>query len=122
MLNKKTWKWFEIRLYNYPLSLLPNKKTRTMSNLKESIRKSLVLSGFCMISSLAMSAQISLTLENKSTRDVIREIEKVSEYRFFYNDDLHGLDQIISIKINGANIQTILNEIQRQTSIHYVIK
>lgn len=93
-----------------------------MSNLKKSIRKSLVLGGFCMISSLAMSAQISLTLENKSTRDVIREIERVSEYRFFYNEDLQGLDQIISIKINGANIQTILNEIQRQTSIQYVIK
>ena len=63
-----------------------------------------------------------MTLENKSTRDVIREIERVSEYRFFYNEDLQGLDQIISIKINGANIQTILNEIQRQTSIQYVIK
>lgn len=93
-----------------------------MSNLKKSIRKSLVLGGFCMISSLAMSAQISLTLENKSTRDVIREIERVSEYRFFYNEDLQGLDQKISINTSDANIQTVLNEIQRQTSIHYVIK
>lgn len=93
-----------------------------MSNLKKSIRKSLVVGGFCMISSLAMSAQISLTLENKSTRDVIREIERVSEYRFFYNEDLQGLDQKISINTSDANIQTVLNEIQRQTSIRYVIK
>ena len=93
-----------------------------MSNLKKSIRKSLVVGGFCMMSSLAMSAQISLTLENKSTRDVIREIERVSEYRFFYNEDLQGLDQKININTNDANIQTVLNEIQRQTSIHYVIK
>lgn len=93
-----------------------------MSNLKKSIRKSLVVGGFCMISSLAMSAQISLTLENKSTRDIIREIERVSEYRFFYNEDLQGLDQKININTNDANIQTVLNEIQRQTSIHYVIK
>ena len=76
-----------------------------MSNLKKSIRKSLVVGGFCMMSSLAMSAQISLTLENKSTRDVIREIERVSEYRFFYNEDLQGLDQKISINTNDANIQ-----------------
>lgn len=93
-----------------------------MSNLKKSIRKSLVVGGFCMISSLAMSAQISLTLENKSTRDIILEIERVSEYRFFYNEDLQGLDQKININTNDANIQTVLNEIQRQTSIHYVIK
>lgn len=93
-----------------------------MSNLKKSIRKSLVVGGFCMMSSLAMSAQISLTLENKSTRDVIREIERVSEYRFFYNEDLQGLDQKISINTSDANIQTVLNEIQRQTSISYVIK
>ena len=93
-----------------------------MSNLKKSIRKSLVVGGFCMMSSLAMSAQISLTLENKSTRDVIREIERVSEYRFFYNEDLQGLDQKININTSDANIQTVLNEIQRQTSISYVIK
>ena len=93
-----------------------------MSNLKKSIRKSLVMGGFCMMSSLAMSAQISLTLENKSTRDVIREIERVSEYRFFYNEDLQGLDQKININASDANIQTVLNEIQRQTSISYVIK
>lgn len=93
-----------------------------MSNLKKSIRKSLVVGSFCMMSSLAMSAQISLTLENKSTRDVIREIERVSEYRFFYNEDLQGLDQKISINTSDANIQTVLNEIQRQTSISYVIK
>lgn len=93
-----------------------------MSNLKKSIRKSLVVGGFYMISSFAMSAQISLTLENKSTRDVIREIERVSEYRFFYNEDLQGLDQKININTNDANIQTVLNEIQRQTSISYVIK
>ena len=93
-----------------------------MSNLKKSIRKSLVVGGFCMMSSLAMSAQISLSLENKSTRDVIREIERVSEYRFFYNEDLQGLDQKININTSDANIQTILNEIQRQTSIRYVIK
>lgn len=93
-----------------------------MSNLKKSIRKSLVVGGFCMMSSLAMSAQISLTLENKSTRDVIREIERVSEYRFFYNEDLQGLDQKININASDANIRTVLNEIQRQTSISYVIK
>ena len=55
-----------------------------MSNLKKSIRKSLVVGGFCMISSLAMSAQISLTLENKSTRDVIREIERVRQTSIHY--------------------------------------
>lgn len=35
---------------------------------------------------------------------------------------MQGLDQKININASDANIQTVLNEIQRQTSIHYVIK
>ena len=93
-----------------------------MSNLKKSIRKSLVLGGFCMISSLAMSAQISLTLENKSTRDVIREIERVSEYRFFYNENSIPMKKRVTVNVKDSDIENVLNLIADQMGISYVIK
>ena len=56
---------------------------------------------FCLVSGTILSAQISLSMQNKSTREVIREIEKVSDYRFFYNDNLSGLNTKISVSARG---------------------
>ena len=81
-----------------------------MSNLKQVLLKRVLVSGFCLASSLSLSAQITISLKNQSTRDVIREIERVSDYRFFFNV---GKDSVI---------QSVLSEIGRQTSITYVIK
>lgn len=59
-------------------------------------KRMMAIGGFCLISSIALSAQISLKLHNKKTSDVITEIEQVSDYRFFYNNGLSGLSKVIS--------------------------
>ena len=76
-----------------------------MNVLKNFFRKGLVIGSFCLVSGTILSAQISLSMQNKSTREVIREIEKVSDYRFFYNDNLSGLDTRITISADEENIQ-----------------
>ena len=93
-----------------------------MSNLKQVLLKRVLVSGFCLASSLSLSAQITILLKNQSTRDVIREIERVSDYRFFFNVGLSDLDKRISIDVKDSDIQSVLSEIGRQTSITYVIK
>lgn len=76
-----------------------------MNTLKNLLRKGITIGSFCLVSGTILSAQISLSMQNKSTREVIREIEKVSDYRFFYNDNLSGLNTKISVsarvKISG---------------------
>lgn len=81
-----------------------------------------MMTGFYTISALVFSTPLSLTLENKSTRDVIREIEKVTDYRFFYNEDLEGLDYKISINIEDDNIYAVLDKILEKTPISYLVK
>lgn len=93
-----------------------------MSNLKQVLLKRVLVSGFCLASSLSLSAQITISLKNQSTRDVIREIERVSDYRFFFNVGLSDLDKRISIDVKDSDIQSVMSEIERQTSISYVIK
>ena len=93
-----------------------------MSNLKQVLLKRVLVSGFCLASSLSLSAQITISLKNQSTRDVIREIKRVSDYRFFFNVGLSDLDKRISIDVKDSDIQSVLSEIGRQTSITYVIK
>ncbi|WP_368338414.1 SusC/RagA family TonB-linked outer membrane protein, partial [Parabacteroides merdae] len=61
-------------------------------------------------------------MQNKSTREVIREIEKVSDYRFFYNDNLSGLNTKISVSTQGEDIRDVLEQIKSQAQITYIIK
>lgn len=93
-----------------------------MSNIKQFILRA-ALCAFMLVSSgvLAM-AQITLTLKNRPMREVIKEIEKVSDYRFFYNDDLPGLNARISVNVKDGSIQNVLTQIAEQASVSYVLK
>ena len=61
-----------------------------MSNIKHLLFTLIFLSG-----SLGISAQITLSMKDKPLKEVIRQIEKVSDYRFFYNNDLAGLKKSV---------------------------
>ena len=78
--------------------------------------------GLFLTSGLGIWAQISLNEENKSVREVIKSIEKVSDYRFFYNEDLAGLNTRITVSADDASIETILAMISKQAPIAYTIK
>ncbi len=93
-----------------------------MNTLKNLLRKGITIGSFCLVSGTILSAQISLSMQNKSTREVIREIEKVSDYRFFYNDNLSGLNTRITISAQGGNIRDLLEQIKQQAQITYIIK
>ena len=93
-----------------------------MNTLKNLLRKGITIGSFCLVSGTILSAQISLSMQNKSTREVIREIEKVSDYRFFYNDNLSGLNTKISVSAQGENIRDVLEQIKKQAQITYIIK
>ena len=93
-----------------------------MNTLKNLLRKGITIGSFCLVSGTILSAQISLSMQNKSTREVIREIEKVSDYRFFYNDNLSGLNTKISVSARGENIRDVLEQIKSQAQITYIIK
>ncbi|WP_158579626.1 TonB-dependent receptor [Parabacteroides sp. AM58-2XD] len=61
-------------------------------------------------------------MKNKPVREVIKEIEKVSDYRFFYNDDLSDLNKVISIEIKNGDIKDIMKQITQQAAVSYVLK
>lgn len=98
------------------------KNSKKMNTLKNLLRKGITIGSFCLVSGTILSAQISLSMQNKSTREVIREIEKVSDYRFFYNDNLSGLNTKISVSAQGENIRDVLEQIKSQAQITYIIK
>ena len=61
-------------------------------------------------------------MKNRPVREVIKEIEKVGDYRFFYNDELSDLNKIISIDVKNGDIKDIMELIARQAAVSYVLK
>ena len=61
-------------------------------------------------SSLVFSQDSKLTVNVKNTtiRETLKLIEAQSSYRFFYNDQLSGLNYLVTIEIEDTSIQNVL--------------
>ncbi|MCC8094487.1 MAG: carboxypeptidase-like regulatory domain-containing protein [Tannerellaceae bacterium] len=95
---------------------------KKMSNLKQISLWAFYLACLLIGSCLTGVAQISLSLKDKPVREIIRELETKTEYRFFYNSSLPELDEKISVETRNGSIEDILKQISRQTSISYLIR
>jgi TonB-linked SusC/RagA family outer membrane protein len=67
-------------------------------------------------------AQINLSEKNKSIREIIYKIEKASDYNFFFNNAMPGLEKQTSIHFSNNSIEEVLNNLLKDTDITYNIK
>ncbi|MDH6358724.1 TonB-dependent receptor [Parabacteroides sp. PF5-9] len=93
-----------------------------MSNIKQFLTRLLLCCCVLVSSGYMAATQLTLDIKEKSVRDVIKEIEKASDYRFFYNEGLIGLNEKISIEVNDENIETVLEQISRNTTVTYTMR
>lgn len=93
-----------------------------MSNIKQVLLRIFLCSFILLSPGFAAISQITLSVKNKSVREVIKEIEKISDFRFFYNDDLSGLNEKITIEAKASDINKIMDHIAGQTSVSYILK
>lgn len=69
-----------------------------------------------------VNAQITINIEGRTATEVVRQIEKRTDYRFFYNKSLSAMKNKVSIKADDQSIETVMNELCRQAGISYVIR
>jgi CarboxypepD_reg-like domain/TonB-dependent Receptor Plug Domain len=75
---------------------------------------------FSFLYSQKGTEKISLNFENSNKIEVIKQIEKITNYHFYYIED--WLDnELISGQYNNVSIQTILNDIFSNTVINHYI-
>jgi len=65
---------------------------------------------------------LSLKINNKTVKEVFREIEEKSEYIFFYYDDVIDVNRIVSIEIENKYIENILDRLFESTDNTYMIE
>ena len=64
---------------------------------------------------------LSVSVSNSTLREVLKTIEKSSQFVFFYLDDAVNLDRKVSIDSKNKNIEEILSELFEGTSCTYQI-
>lgn len=66
-------------------------------------------------------AQLSISVTNTEIRNVLRQIEKTSDYTFFYSDNFLDLSKKVTVQAQDETIENILNTLFRNTNIGYQI-
>ncbi|MDH6305177.1 TonB-linked SusC/RagA family outer membrane protein [Parabacteroides sp. PF5-5] len=92
-----------------------------MRLIKNIIIKAVLCLLVCCISE-NISAQINLSEKNKTIREIIHKIDKESDYNFFFNNAMSGLDKKVSIKLSNSSIENVLNRLLSGTGITYTVK
>ena len=87
-----------------------------------SIRKTcLALLALAVCMPLCTFAQITVSARKTAIRSVIQQIERTSEYRFFYNSSLPDLDRKVDIEVKDATIGATLDKLFGGTAIAYTV-
>ena len=83
----------------------------------------LLLTVLVQISATAYSqaTKFDMQMENTTVKEVFKAIEDQSEFRFFYSDDLSFINKKITVDVNNATVESILDRILDHSDLTYHI-
>ncbi|MDD2381305.1 MAG: SusC/RagA family TonB-linked outer membrane protein, partial [Mariniphaga sp.] len=94
------------------------KKVMLMTKLTFFLSVFLVLQ---MSASVYSQTRLSVESKNKAVKEVLREIEKQSEFRFFYNEDFVNMKRRVGFNIENETIAEIMGKLFDPSKISYKI-
>ena len=72
-------------------------------------------------STYAQSYKMSINKQNSSIIEILREIEKSSEFTFFFNDNRVDVNKTASVNAKNATLEDVLDQVLRNTGYKYQI-
>ena len=66
-------------------------------------------------STYAQSYKVSINKQNSSIIEILREIEKSSEFTFFFNDNRVNVNKTASVNAKNATLEDVLDQVLRNT-------
>ncbi|HJV77420.1 MAG TPA: SusC/RagA family TonB-linked outer membrane protein [Paludibacter sp.] len=64
-------------------------------------------------------AQVTVKAKNVPIRQILKNIEKTTDYKFFYNDDFAALDKVASLNVNNVSIDKALSTLFTTSGISW---
>ncbi len=89
--------------------------------MKLSILLTFVFTVNMMASVYSQEARFDLDIKDQTVRDVLKNIEDQSKFRFFYNDEFTDLNRTVSITTNDKSIDDLLSLILDNTTVTYKV-
>lgn len=74
------------------------------------------------IDTFAQSTTLNLNLRNVSVKDVLRQIEDLSEFYFLYNDDFVDVSRKVNIEVKEKSVKEILNQLFANENVAVIVK
>lgn len=74
---------------------------------------------FALGMAIGTSAQVTVKAKNVPIRQILKTIEKNTEYKFFYNDNFAALDKIASLNVNNVSIDNTLTTLFTSSGISW---
>lgn len=96
--------------------------TKTIRIMK--ITTILLLCVVCSLSattSYGQSYKLSISKQNSSILEILRAIEEISEFTFFFNDNAVNANQKASVNVKNATLEEALQQVLRNTGYEYQI-
>lgn len=71
--------------------------------------------------SYSQNARVSINKSNVQLEEILNEIEKQTDYLFFYNNQVN-VNEKVSVKVNHKPVNQLLNDLLKNGSIHYAME
>lgn len=78
-----------------------------------------LISSYQAFSNSYSQTKINLNLTNTSIKKALKEIEKKSDYRFLYNDDILIGSSSKTIEVSNASIDEVMTKLLKNTNLNY---
>lgn len=69
--------------------------------------------------SVNLFAQVTVNIRNSSIKSILKEIEKNTKYKFFYNEDLKILNKVTSLNVNSESIDIVMDKLLDDSETTY---
>ena len=69
----------------------------------------------------SQNSRLSLEVKGKSIREVLKTIEKQSQFRFFYNDEFTDLSKPVSVTVDNMPISEVLTQVFDETQVTFKV-
>ena len=103
-----------IKSMNYQRIVVSVNLKRTIKIMKLTVLMLIVCLSQMVAATYAQTTKLSLSIKNETLEYVLKQIEKQSEFLFFYNLEEINKNEKISITKKNANIQDVLDAIAKK--------
>lgn len=97
-------------------------KRRSMIQLvRHVMAKAVLILGFIGIPFILQAQTVTLNYQNKPLEIALKSITDQTGYKFVYSNSVIDTKQVVSVNVSSSNINTLLNELFKNTPIVYRI-